>query len=341
MLDGAHRHVDMVLACLIVFQFCLFLMSLKTNGLFGVGVMWEVALHVAFLLALAGVFLAHRIHQKKLRQRAESNQEQLDAMFNMIGTVKHKLNNDMQVVLGNAELAEILIDAGGNASKAVNNVSDAAYNANERIEQLAVINAMRNSVPTLIDLNATLRECMARLASEMPSAVSLELELETLSSRVMADKALLRLSLTHLIRQASMNITHGGKVFVRTRNFEYNTPQPARSSRPEFVIAEIHIIGDSSSGMSNHAAGEAPVSDTLPDDALSHDKGAHNASSHGADALQTDFDTSKAIVERSGVQSVRLSRAGNESLFSMRFYTSAETRPANAKEKLMACTLFR
>jgi len=132
MLDGAHRHVDMVLACLIAFQFCLFLMSLRTNGIFGVGVMWEAALHITFLVALAGVFLAHRIHQKNLRQRAESNQEQLDAMFNMIGTVKHKLNNDMQVVLGNAELAEILIDAGGNASKAVHNVSDAAYNANER-----------------------------------------------------------------------------------------------------------------------------------------------------------------------------------------------------------------
>jgi len=323
MFDGAHKHVDMVLACLLVFQFCLFLLSLRTNGIFGAEVMWEAALHMAFLVALAGVFFVHKVHQKKLRQGAESNQEQIDAMFNMIGIVKHKLNNDMQVVLGNAELAEILLDAGGNASKAVQNVSDAAYNANERIEQLAVINAMRNSVPTLIDLNAMLRECMARLASEMPSTVSLELELDTLPSRVMADKSLLCLSLTHLIRQASINMSPGGGVIVRTRKCEYNN---SPSEQSDFIIAEIHMGCIRINGSSNDDVVEAPDCVNL---------------SHFADALQTDFDTSKAIVERSGVQSVRLSRTNDESLFSMRFYTSAQTKPASAKEKLLGRPLFR
>jgi len=285
MFDGAHKHVDMVLACLLVFQFCLFLLSLRTNGIFGAEVMWEAALHMAFLVALAGVFFVHKVHQKKLRQGAESNQEQIDAMFNMIGIVKHKLNNDMQVVLGNAELAEILLDAGGNASKAVQNVSDAAYNANERIEQLAVINAMRNSVPT--------------------------------------DKSLLCLSLTHLIRQASINMSPGGGVIVRTRKCEYNN---SPSEQSDFIIAEIHMGCIRINGSSNDDVVEAPDCVNL---------------SHFADALQTDFDTSKAIVERSGVQSVRLSRTNDESLFSMRFYTSAQTKPASAKEKLLGRPLFR
>lgn len=296
----------MALATVVVFQFGLFLVCLISERFFSVNPVWDAGLHMASVIVLAGIAWVYKLHQTQLNRRAESNQEQLDAMLNMLGIVKHKLNNDMQVVLGNAELAEILINAGGDAAKPVHNISDAANDAIERIEQLTVIGSTRSTSPKPIDLNATLRESMARLAAEMPSTVNLRLELGALSSRVMADRYLLSLSLSHLIRQAAASMRHGGEIVVSTGENDNRS----RSDGVTFVSAEIHIV---------HAlATEREVAGKVTD--------AGNISSD-IDALQVGMNTTRVIVERSGVQSVRLSRTGGESLFAMRFYTSAQTQP--------------
>ena len=313
--DCTSRQLNIALATVVVFQLGLCLFFLIREHFFNISTVWGTGLHVGSVIVLAGIACVYQLHQTQLSRRAESSQEQLDAMLNMLGTVRHKLNNDMQVVLGNAELAEILINAGGDVSKPVHNISDAANDAVERIEQLTVIGSTRKINPKPFDLNATLRESMARLAAEMPSGVNLRLELDNLSSQVMADRYLLSLSLSHLIRQASESMYYGGEIIVRT-----NENSSSRVNDHGFITAEIHIINVQAQTKVREVVGKTAAAEKISSD---------------EDALQVGLNNTRVIVERSGVQSVRLSCTGDESLFAMRFRTSAQPQPDAPRNELL------
>ena len=323
--DRAAGYLNSALAGVVIFQAYLYLDCLGSGFLFSLGSAWQNALYLLSLIMLIGIVCLRQLYHKQMTRRAETGHEQLAAMVNMLSTVKHKLNNDMQVVLGNAELAEILINSGGNVTKPVQNISAAANDAIERIEQLSVFGSSGCTNPKPIDLNATLRESMARLATEMPSSVNLRLELNPLSSRVIADRYLLSLSLSHLVRQASLSMCHGGEIVVRT--LEKNS---LKSNDRSFIVAEIYF-----SQAIDHSLSQAE------EGAHADEVGRANSPiSTDSDALQVGMSTTKVIVERSGVQSVRLSRANNESLFAMRFSTSAQAQSDSATGKLLVSQLM-
>ena len=323
--DGACGHLNTALAGVVTLQVCLFVNSLGNNGFYSLSPGWENALYLLSLVLLVAIVFLRQIYHKQMSRRAEIAHEQLDAMVNMLGAVRHKLNNDMQVVLGNAELAEILINTDGNVAKPVQNITAAANDAIERIEQLSVVGSARSINPQLIDLNATLRESMARLAAEMPSDVNLRIELKPLSSRVIVDRYLLSLSLSHLVRQAALSLRQGGEIVVKT--FERVALRPTSST---MIVAEIHIIRALSHPCSN--------SDNEVD--AREDRSDNSVMSADANVLQVGMSTTKAIVEHSGVQSVHLARIGNGSLFAMRFSTNAQTQFDAAKDNPLVSQLM-
>lgn len=321
--DHTSKHLNIALAGVVTLQLCLYLYCLSNECVSSTVSTWHGTLHLLALLILVGIVCWHQVHHTSMSRKTESSHEQLEAMISMLSTVKHKLNNDMQVVLGNAELAQVLLNAGGNVAKPVQNISDAANDAIERIEQLTVIGSTRGTNPKSIDLNATLRESMARLATEMPSIVNLRLELDPLSSRIIADRYLLSLSLSHLVRQASLSMRHGGEIVVRTMERE-----GLRSEDHRFIVAEIYIV---------RGLGHLPSFDCEHTNKITCES---NLMSADIDALQVGMSTTKAIVELSGVRSVRLSRTGDESLFAMRFHTSEQAQSATTTEKLLISQLL-
>ncbi|NND91935.1 MAG: hypothetical protein HKN42_13835 [Granulosicoccus sp.] len=232
------------------------------------------------LLTLVVAVLACRHHRfrRKCRDTAES-ERQLQAMLVMFSSIRHELNNDMQVVTGNAELAGMLIESGGDARKPVENISGAATQAIDRIQQLSVFSASRSATPRAVDLNALLRETMARLSAEIPAIVLLRLELDPVPARIMADRQLLGLSLSYLVRQAVRTLHHGGEIVVRTRK------QADRSASATVnVVAEILIVqAMTQSGNS----GVARAADT-------------EKQKQFARVMELGQVTTKALVERSG-----------------------------------------
>ncbi|MFK8076315.1 MAG: hypothetical protein AB8B84_06995 [Granulosicoccus sp.] len=67
--------------------------------------------------ALALILIVRHIHQSYLKQTNERGDRQADAMISMFTSVKHELNNDRQVVVGNTELAQIMTASGADVSK--------------------------------------------------------------------------------------------------------------------------------------------------------------------------------------------------------------------------------
>lgn len=299
--------LNVVLAFAVIAQATLYLNNVQNERLFTLEPSVENRLHaVSLVLLLAAVLLRH-VYQVNCGRRSEAGREQLEAMIAMFSSVKHKLNNDMQVVLGNAELAEILVNSGGDAHKPVSNITNAANVAVERIEQLSVFGSTGYTNPRPIDLNAMLRESMAGLIEELPSIVTLRMELGQLSCRAVADQHLLSLSLSHLVKQAASSMRHGGEVVVRT--FDARVSDQGRDGA---VNAEIYLVRAL----------------TQPDDAVATDIA----------RLEGSLAMTKALVERSGVTRVRLSRTGDESLFAMRF--ASELKADGVRDDIVVSELY-
>lgn len=268
----------------------------------------QVVFQFLSLMMIIAVVCYRRSWHSKLSLVAADGQRQLDAMLSMFSAVKHDLNNDMQVVVGNAELAELLITTGGDIQKPVTNITDAASVAIQRIEQLSVFNSSLEPALSAIDLNSVLRECMAKIVGEIPALVTLRLELQRLPVRVMADRNLLSLSLIHLIRQAVDTMPHGGEIVIRTQDLS----APISKYGSATVSAELFIVR-----------------------ALAVSTGLNSASQTGraedAFVLQSGLDTAKSLVERSGAVSVAHSQSSKESVFSMGFVTETiEEQPRAA-----------
>lgn len=142
--------------------------------------------------------------------------DEAEFMNNLFRGVKHKLNDDMQVVVGCAELAEELGRNGGDAREHVRSIALAASKAIERIEQLAALNAVGQASFAPVDLNALLCANIKILQAGLPPIVTLKLELEPLSTPVKADPVQLGLSLSHVVRSAAVNMPYGGEIIVST-----------------------------------------------------------------------------------------------------------------------------
>lgn len=263
----------------------------------------ENVLHGLSLVAVGLVISGKYQGAEKVSREEAARARQLQAMLSMFMVVKHELHNDMQVVMGNAELATMMVETGtsGAMEKPVRNINEAAALAIERIEQLSVFSASMKTSPAAIDINALMRETAARLTSEVPGIVMLRLELEPLSSRIMVDRNLLSLSLSYLIRLAVKTLSHGGEIVVRTRSASIWVGQEHISATTEIFL----VRGLGRSGYTSNAA-------TLDRQQAKYVR-----------ILEEARSTTQALVERSGASVlVRPIETSSESLIKIGFVSA-------------------
>ncbi len=259
----------------------------------------RVALTISSLVLLLALVIIRQIECKMLNGLAADKERQLDAMLSVLATVKHDLNNDMQVVIGNAELAAIVIANEGDVRQPIVKISKAASMAVERIDQLSVFCVSEPSELTAIDLNATFLECAAKLNTELPSMVTLRLDLEHLPIRVMADKHLLALGLSYLINQAVKTMDDGGEIVIRSQNWTH------KGLHANNVVANADVCIVRSSSWKKISA-----------ELSQNEKSVKNNQS-----LKFTSNTAMALLGKSGAVDVRRSMAAHESSVSMGFAT--------------------
>jgi signal transduction histidine kinase len=172
--------------------------------------------HVLSLLLLALLVALRHVHQSQTTDLRHTSAGQTEALASLLTTVKHELNNDMQVVVGNAELAEILMKSGDDVKRPVSNIVKAAAAAIVRIDQLSIFNATDQVAKTAVDLNSILRHSAARLNDQLPQNANLRLELDRLPERILVDGHLFNLCLTNLICRAAQQMETGYEIVVRT-----------------------------------------------------------------------------------------------------------------------------
>ena len=284
--DNLPHYLDVALTVVVMAQTGLYISELGGGLLFAVDSVAEKIIFPFLLVLLLCIVIAKYVARTRRSNNLRMSRIQRDAILSLSDTIRHRLNNDMQVVLGNAELAQILINNEGNLMKPLQNIAEAADDAIERIEALAVVGSTGTTEPDLIDLNAVLRESTARLVSEIPSTVKLKLELEQLSSRVTANRFLLGLGFTHLVTQASDILRGGVDIAIKSTDVPANdTDRQAR------VLVEVCML-------------YASISSVDADDIR---------------ALEDCLVTTKVLIERAWARNVRLFFSNDGCQMSFRF----------------------
>ena len=271
---GMPRYLNFVLALVAGAQLALCVVGL-------VGGFWLLS-----VILLISIVISNYVYQVREDRRESGSEEQIAARLSMLRDIKHKLDNDMQVVLGNSELAQIRVLGKDDQLRPVLNITAAANDAVERIEELSALSSFGSANPEPFNLNAMLRQKMARLAGEISPMVNLRLELEYLTSQVIADRHLLSLSLSNLVRQMAVSLQYGGEIVIKI----YQDSDTANGFQSQ-VCAEVCI-----SRAFNHSIPKEQI-------AFSHEC----------------LITSTALVERSGADNVHFSHTDNGCLFSMTF----------------------
>ncbi len=306
-----HRWMNVALFGAISIELGLIVNQLfSENGSYLSGAMQELA-HVFALSMLALLVVLRHIHQSNSIRTAELLARQSDALVSMFSTVKHELNNDMQVVVGNAELAEIKFSSGEDVKQPLANIVRAASAAVSRIEQLSVFSSVSELSKKPIDINAVFHECSLRFSDALPSDITLRLQLESIPFKVVADAHLLTLTFTNMIQQCLLFLPAGGEIVLITRD-----SSKTETSADAAVIAEIVIAYES--GISGSHA--------------QHD--AHRGLAEREQNMNVPLATASTLAELGGAISVSLKHCDSHATLQMRF--AAETTSQLTRSSVVA-----
>jgi len=290
------RWIKVVLFIAMSIELCLMLDYWLSRGSgYAIGPIQESA-HIVTLTLIAFLVVLRHVQNNHDLLKSQLSERQSTAMVSMMSTVKHELNNDMQVVLGNAELAELLMANGDCVKKPISNITKAASEAVTRIEQLSAFSAIDGHSKTAVDLNAIFRTSCARCVEKLHESISLRTELEKLSFRVHADGYLLSMSMSNLMTEAENWLGKSGDILVLSRDIQSSIKSAGQST----VEAEIQFVR----GYSRN-----PLVSSTEDD--------KSVSSHFDDVLQT----TAALFQLAGAKTEGYELSENRAVVRMSFDT--------------------
>ena len=250
----SQQTMSFVLFAVFLIQLCSVALIIIYPEYVGPSYIFEVVGRCVVLFLIAAVLVTMRFSAARKKRKADLESGQGKALLAMFTAVKHELSNDIQVVLGNSELIQMQTKPVGNANdnrqnKTIADIQTAARLAMERIQQLEKCCSVIPAEPRKLDFNALLRETVTRLASEVSPLVNVQLELDKLSGRVVTDKQLFTLSLTHLLKQAAKSMPHGGDIVVSTQSIKAHRFDQRADCR---VVLEVIVLRESLTESTGH-----------------------------------------------------------------------------------------
>lgn len=126
--------------------------------------------HVLSIRVLSERHTRTRLENLDLEHRLRQAQK-MEAIGALAGGVAHDFNNILAVILGNTELARIMVDADHPVQDNLEKVETASTRARELVEQLLAFSRSNESAWRPLELNTVVRECMALMRSSIPPSI--------------------------------------------------------------------------------------------------------------------------------------------------------------------------
>ena len=173
---------------------------------------------VAFVKDITGRKKAEEEQEKLQNQLLQA--QKMEAVGHLAGGIAHDFNNMLSVVIGNAELAALNLEAGKNIDRHLKLIQDTAHRSSSLVRQLLAFARKQTIQPVVLDLNDTIDRMLNVLRRLIGEDIDLEWQPGHEPGKVMLDPSQVDQILANLMVNAKDAINGAGKVTIETSRAE-------------------------------------------------------------------------------------------------------------------------
>lgn len=185
--------------------------------------------------------------RRKLEEQFQSAQR-LESIGRLAGGIAHDFNNLLTVINGNAALIEADASATSRSRKLALSIRQAGDSAGSLVRHLLAFARRQRLEPATNSLNEIViaaRPVLERLIGE---GISISLDLDPLSTQILADATQIHQVLHNLAVNARDAISGPGTITIRTRHIVLPSPAEPNTDLPPGEYVRLHFV-DSGRGM--------------------------------------------------------------------------------------------
>lgn len=173
--------------------------------------------------------------------------EKMEAIGRLAGGVAHDFNNQLAVILGNAEILSDATAGDRKRSELIGSILQSARRSADLTAQLLAFARQGSYVETQVDLHEIVQETCGMLTHGNDRRISIECELQANYSFVAGDATQLQSAVLNLAINARDSMPNGGRLVFATQNVHLDEPFQVRhglkASAGEHIILRITDTG--------------------------------------------------------------------------------------------------
>jgi len=177
----------------------------------------------------------------------------MEAVGQLTGGVAHDFNNILQVILGNLEIAQRIVQADaavvaagkprGTLQAAIETAQRASRSAKQLVQRLLAFSRLQNLEPAVIDANALVESMIDMIRRTLGETISVETVLADDLWPAFADRHHLESALLNLVVNARDAMPKGGTLMIETANVELGSGYPDEVAPGQYVVVSVSDTG--------------------------------------------------------------------------------------------------
>jgi len=182
--------------------------------------------NIGFLFLFKDITEIKRIQQQLLQS------QKLESVGLLASGIAHDFNNILAAIIPNAELIKMSVPKDSENHHRAEIIEKSAAKASEIAHKLLTFTRTQDQQKRLINLNDTILESMELVKSSLPENIDVVVELEPNLYTIPADPVQMQQVLLNLIFNARDAMPNGGRITIRTENFDIEDEYQVGNLKP-------------------------------------------------------------------------------------------------------------
>jgi len=196
------------------------------------------------------VIVNRDVTERKQLEEQFRQAQKMEAVGRLSGGVAHDFNNLLGVIIGYGEILQEDLPAGHALRGSVDEILKAGHRAASLTRQLLAFSRQQQLDPTILDLNAVVRDMEKMLQRLIGEDVELKTGLDASLARIKADQGQIEQAVMNLAVNARDAMPSGGKLTLSTSNFHMDESFVRRYPYPVQIGDYVMFtISDNGTGM--------------------------------------------------------------------------------------------